>query len=279
DAISVLHHRRRERLVPRAPRWIRRREQGAKPRGPLARAEPVEAVEAAAGEILARDVERPPYGLPATDRDDLGARRERVEPLRRRGEAGTDDGDRRSVVVLLVRMHRARVAAQLVGHVQPRMAGRDEHVPEPAVAVELEAAVDGADALDAGSAKAALPAAAVAQPLDVREKLVHRGMKAVAERPEQRSHRAAAHGGAEREAGKRRRQAVAVALGSHLPLPDRGGAAAERRGGVVVGAEHRDLLGRELAPQRLVRREPGQPGAHDRDTHYFTEPASSPWTK
>src|SRR5579864_341981 len=176
-------------------------------------------------------------------------------------------------------MHRTRVAAQLLGNVQSRMAGRDEHVAERAVPVELEAAVDGADALDGGRAEAALPAAAVAQPTDVGEELIHRGVEAVAERPEQRARRPAAHGGAERETGKRRRQAVAVALGAHLPLPDRRGVAAERRGRVVFDTEHRDLLRRQGAPQRLVRREPGKARAHDRGLHYFTEPASSPWTK
>ena len=31
--------------------------------------------------------------------------------------------------------------------------------------------------------------------------------------------------------------------------------------------------------QRRVRGDAGEPAADDRDVHYFTEPASSPWTK
>ena len=53
------------------------------------------------------------------------------------------------VLVRLVRVDDARVAAQLLRHVQPRMTGREQHVPEDAVPVELEAAVDRAHALDA----------------------------------------------------------------------------------------------------------------------------------
>ena len=43
------------------------------------------------------DVQRPPRRLAPADRDDLGARRERVQPLRRGGHAGADDGDARRV--------------------------------------------------------------------------------------------------------------------------------------------------------------------------------------
>ena len=51
---------------------------------------------------------------------------------------------------------------------------------------------------------------------------------------------------------------------------------AERRRGVIGRPEHGDLLRGENPTQRLVRREPGEAGAHDGDLHYFTEPASSP---
>ena len=56
-------------------------------------------------------------------------------------------------------------------------------------------------------------------------------------------------------------------------------AAAERPGRVVVGSVNRDLVRLELTAQRLIRREPGQAGSDHGDAHYFTEPASSPWTK
>ncbi len=62
----------------------------------LARGQPVEAGEPAAGEVLARDVQRPPERLAAADGDDLRAGLERVQPLRRGGEPGADDGDRRA---------------------------------------------------------------------------------------------------------------------------------------------------------------------------------------
>ena len=231
------------------------------------------------GEILARDVQRPPERLAAADGDDLCAGLERVEPLGRGGEPGADDGDRRRILVRLVRVHRPRIRAQLVRHLQSRVARRDEHVPENAVAVELEAAVDGAHALDPFAVQARVPAAARAQPLDVCEELPHRWVEAVAERAHQRRRRAAAHRRAERQPRKRRRPAVAVALRAHLALPDRGRAPPERRRRIVVGAEDRDLARLELAAQGLVRREPGQAGSDDGDAHYFTEPASSPWTK
>ena len=70
-----------------------------------------------------------------------------------------------------------------------------------------------------------------------------------------------------------------VALGAHLALPDRRGPAPERRGGIVVEPEDRDLVRLEVPAQRLVRRESGEAGSDDGDLHYFTEPASSPWTK
>ncbi len=59
---------------------------------------------------------------------DLRPGRERVQPLGRRCEPGADDGHGRRVVVRLVRVDGARVAAQLVGHVQAGVAGREQHV-------------------------------------------------------------------------------------------------------------------------------------------------------
>ncbi len=44
----------------------------------------------------------------------------------------------------------------------------EQHVPKPAVAIELESAVDGAHVLYPDGAKTALPAAALPYALDVR---------------------------------------------------------------------------------------------------------------
>ena len=77
---------------------------------------------------------------------------------------------------------------------------------------------------------------------------------------------------------------MAVALGAHPALTDRGGARPPRSGRVGLVAEDGDLARLEPAvPQRRVRDEPAEPGADDRDTRchrdYFTEPARRPWTK
>ena len=64
----------------------------------------------------------------------------------------------------LVCVHRAGVLGR------PREAGvtgRDEHVRGTSVAVELEAAVDRADAIDAARTEAPVPAAPLAHPLGV----------------------------------------------------------------------------------------------------------------
>ena len=127
--------------------------------------------------------------------------------------------------------------------------------------------------------EASVPAAPRAQPLDVREELAHGRVVAVEQRADERHGRAASDRRAEGEPGERRRQAVPVALGAHLALPDRCSPTPERPRRVVVRAEDGDLLRLELAAQGLVRREPGEAGPDDRDTHYLTEPASSPWTK
>ena len=67
-----------------------------------------------------------------------------------------------------------------------------------------------------------------------------------------------------------------------MRLPDRRRPhAATPAAGSALGAEDGDLVRLEpAAAQRLVRDEAGEPAADDRDArHYFTEPASSPWTK
>jgi hypothetical protein len=159
------------------------------------------------------------------------------------------------------------------------MPGGEKDVPE-AVAVELEAALDRPHAIDAAQDEALVPAAPLAQPLDVGEELLDRRVVAVGDGLEQRSQRAPPRHTPEGEAGEGAREAVAVALGAHLPLPDRRGAHPPRRRGVGVRPEDRDLAGREGPAQGLVRGEARESGAHDRDArHYFTEPASSPCTK
>ena len=77
---------------------------------------------------------------------------------------------------------------------------------------------------------------------------------------------------------------MAVALGAHQLLPDRGCSGPPRSRRVRVVAEHRDLRRLEAAvTERRVRDEPAEPGADDRYPRchetYLTEPASRPWTK
>ena len=80
-------------------------------------------------------VECSPDRLAAAHRDDLGPRRERVQPLGRSGEARPDDGHSPRVLVRLVGVDGARVAAQLLGNVRGRdgraPAGRDGTAPRP----------------------------------------------------------------------------------------------------------------------------------------------------
>ncbi len=84
-------------------------------------------------------------------------------------------------------MDGTQVIAQLIRNVQTGMARREQHVTECAVPVELEAAVDGVDALDARAAHAAIPAAPRPQLRDVGEELVHCRVVAVAQRVEERA--------------------------------------------------------------------------------------------
>ena len=98
----------------------------------------------------ARQVERSALRLAAANRDDRGAGGERVQPLGRGGHAGADDRDASALVVRLVGVHGSGVAGELVrARRGPGWPGASEDVAEDAVAVELEAAVHGADALDA----------------------------------------------------------------------------------------------------------------------------------
>ncbi len=64
-------------------------------------------------------------------------------------------------------MHDARIAPQLFGNVQPRMPGREQHMAEDAVRVQLEATVDRAHPLDPRALQALLPPTPRAQLVDV----------------------------------------------------------------------------------------------------------------
>ena len=76
---------------------------------------------------------------------------------------------------------------------------------------------------------------------------------------------------------------MAVALGAHSPLADCRRANAPGGGRVRVGSEDGDLGRLEpTVAEGRVGDEPGQPASDDRARarhRYFTEPASSPWTK
>src|SRR5581483_5739626 len=135
------------------------REQRAQPSGTLRRAERMKRGEAALREVSARNVERAAQGLAPADRDHFGARVEGVQPLGRGGEAGADDRHALRVLVRLVGVDDTPVVAQLGRHVEARVPKRQKDVAEDAVAVELEAAVDGAHTLDAPQAKALVPTA------------------------------------------------------------------------------------------------------------------------
>ena len=169
--------------------------------------------------------------LAAADRDDLGAGRERVQPLGRGRHPGADDGDARRVLVRLVGVDRARVGGELVRHREARVARGDEDVPEDAVAADLEAVRDGRDPLDPGDDDALVPAAPLAQLGDVAEELVHGRPVAVAGAEHERREVASPQCLAHREPRERGRSAVPVALRAHPPLPDRGRRGARRPDG------------------------------------------------
>ena len=106
---SALARRALERLVEVPPGRIRRREQLAQARGALARREPVEAGEAARARSTRAGRSAAAAAARAAGRRRPRARRERVQPLRRRREAGADDGHARRVLVRLVRVDDARI--------------------------------------------------------------------------------------------------------------------------------------------------------------------------
>ncbi len=245
--------------------------------------EPVEAGEAAPREVLARDVQRPADRLAPAHRDDLRAGGERVQPLGRRCEA------RRRRRSPSPRTRAARRHGRRAGRraARPARSGPDGRA---------RAARGGrrrrrrARSRRATARTRSMRAAWTlrSQPLrsrsslDVGEELVDGRVVAVENRGDERRRRAPSQRRAHREAREtwpagsgRRSRSASRAAGS----PRR--AAATAPAGSSSRAEDRDLLRLEpAASQRLVRREAREAGADDGDTgHYFTEPASSPWTK
>src|ERR1700751_5130855 len=109
-------------------------------------------------------------------------------------------------------MNCACVGVQLLRYVQPGVPGGDEHMAEGSVPIQLEPSLDGADTGDARAPQAPVPAAALAQPLDVREELGDARVIAVEQRSHERRRRSARDRRPEGEAGERRGSAVAVAL-------------------------------------------------------------------
>ena len=256
-------------------------------RGALRRREPVEAGEpATARSTRAGRSAACRRGSRRRTETTSRARVERVQPLGRRREARADDASPSGVLVRLVRVHRARVVAQLVGHTRgPDVPARRARAAKAAVpSIELEAAVH-----RARSARPAPWRRLSSQPLrsrrllDVREELLDRRVIAVARRL-RRAAAASAAGARSRTAspGNVVGQAVPVALGAHLasagsPPP----AAARRPPGRPRCRRRRSRRARaRRARSDLVRREAGEPGPPTIATrHYFTEPASSPCTK
>ena len=188
------------------------------------------------------------------------------------------------VLVRLVGVHGARVAAQLLGHVQPRMARRDAarggRRPRRRARSRRRPRGCARSGLREGSGPSR--SARAASSTWARNSSTRRVV------PVERPRRRAARG--ERPPQRRRTASPGNAVGRQWPsLSERISrcriAAARRRHGagrVALGPEDGDLLRLEpAAAQRLVRREPGEPASRRR-AHaaiYFTEPASRPWTK
>ena len=117
------------RLVPRGPGRERRRRQLAELRRALLVAQRVVGGEAALREERARHVQRPPERFAAPDRDDLGTRGQRVQPLGRSRHPRADDRDAGRVLVRLVGMDGVRIVGRPR---EARVPGRDEDVRERA---------------------------------------------------------------------------------------------------------------------------------------------------
>jgi hypothetical protein len=135
----------------------------------------------------------------------------------------------------LVRMHYPRVVLQLGREVEARMPGRNEHVPERTLAVELEAAVDSPNPIDAAQPQAPVPADALPQLLHVAEEVGDRRAVAVTCACEERPRRAPPECLTDCEARKGRGSAVAIAFRAHALLADRARPAPPRGCGILVG--------------------------------------------
>ena len=280
DAEAALASSPLDRLVPAPSRRVGGRAEGAQELCSPGPRRGAEAGEPTLGEERSRDVQRAACGLAAADGDDLRAGRERVQPLGRRGHPGADDRHASGVLVRRIGVDRARVVLELRRQRETRVPRREQDVAEGAVRIELEAAVDRPHLLHTGLPPAPVPAAPVAQLVDVAEELVDRRPVAVADAQEERDRRPAPRRLPRGEAGEAGRVAVAVALGAHALLADRGRTHAPRPGRIVRVAEDGDLLRVEPGvTQRRVRDEAAEPGTDDgaaRHPRYLTEPASRP---
>ena len=224
----------------------------------------VEGGEPALGEQRSRDIQRTPKRVPPPHRRDGRSRGERVQPLGGRSHPRTHDGDGPSVPVRLVGMDDARIALEVGRDRRSRMPRREQYVAERAAPVELEAAVDGADALDPPLHDGFVPARASTELAHVAEEPVEGREVPVRDGAEERACRAAAHRFPRSEAGKAAREAVAVALGAHRALADRGGAAREWTGGIPFAGEDDHVAHAGMA-ERQEGGEAGQPAADDRN--------------
>ena len=176
-------------------------------------------------------------------------------------------------------MHDPRIVRELLRQREPGVAEREQDVPEDAVPLELEAAIDRAHMVDALPAHALVPAALLAQLRDVLEEQVDRRVVAVADAPDERHGRPAPYGVPNRESREGGRQAVPVALRAHRALADCSRPPAPDRGGIRIRVEDCDLVRLDAAVQEgQVRDEAGEAAADDRNAH-FTLPASNPCTK
>ena len=270
DPEAALARRALERLVPVAPGRVRGR--GAAPRAIAARSAGERRVEARPGRAsrtAAAGVERPAKRLAPANRDDARARRERVQPLRRRGHPGADDRDASRVPVRLVGVHDARVARELGREARgPGGRGRAGRARNGARrAVELEAAVDGADPLDAPPADARRPSRFASRSSStwrrnsatVGRYRLHTVWTSGAASPRRIASRGARPGNERREQCPSLSERIA-------PLADRLGARPPGADGSGLGVEDGDLGRLEAAvAERLVRDEAGESAADDRD--------------
>ena len=225
-------------------------------------------------QVLARHVQRSPDRLAPSHRDHRCPRGERVQPLGRRREPGTDDADALRVPVRLVGVDATGIVLQLFGHGEGRVPRRQQDVAERAVAVELEPVGDRRHRGRSGPARRARPSRSLpAAPRRGRGTRRHGRVVSVADAVDERAERAASACLADGEAGERGRKTVAVALGAHVGLPDRLGPAPPDGRRVGLGREDGDLLGLDAAAKQRQEGRRSRP-AHRRRSRPGPSPSS-----